>query len=117
MKNYTLKDATKEELIQYFFTSKAFGGGFTINANKEQFLIWLANKRAKELYDAQEQTLNASNKALEEYINLVKKANDTQDTGEKLNILIKADAAYKRYENFNKKSDILDKKICKALDI
>ena len=110
MKNYTLKDATKEELIQYFFTSKAFGGGYMINASKEQFLLWLANKREKELFDAQEQTLNASCKALEEYINLIEKAIDTQDTGERLNILIKADAAYKRYENFNKKSDTLEKK-------
>lgn len=32
MKELTIQDATKDELIQYFFTPDGFGGGFRIPA-------------------------------------------------------------------------------------
>lgn len=64
MKKLTLKDATKEELIQYFFSPECVGGGYRIQADKERFLIWLEQKRAGELMDAQEANYDASQKAL-----------------------------------------------------
>ena len=115
MKKYTLKDATKDELIQYFFTPEGFGGGYRINADKERFLIWLQRKRADELITAQENTIEASNKALHEYIEYIKQANDEKDIDKKIEILNKADKAYKRYEKANKHYDSLDKKVSEAI--
>ena len=43
MKKLTLKDATKEELIQYFFTYK--------REDKGTFLMYLLQKREDELID------------------------------------------------------------------
>lgn len=115
MKKYTLKDATKDELIQYFFTPEGFGGGYRIQSDKERFLIWLARKRADELITAQENTIEASNRALHEYIEYIKQANDEKDIEKKIEILNKADKAYKRYEKANKQYDSLDKKLCADL--
>jgi hypothetical protein len=117
MKKYTLKDATKDELIQYFFTCDTFGGGYRIQADKERFLMWLQQKRAGELIDAQEASIDASQKALDEYVSYVKQANDEKDIDKKLDILDKANEAYKRYEKFNKRYDSIDKKLKDTLDL
>ena len=117
MKKYTLNDATKDELIQYFFTPEGFGGGYRINADKERFLIWLARKRSGELLDAQDQTIDASQKALGEYVDFVRKANNEPDIDKKLDLLDKANKAYERYEKANKKYESIDKKLKKALDL
>lgn len=117
MKKLTLKDATKEELIQYFFICDTFSGGYRIQADKERFLLWLQQKRAGELLDAQEASIDASQKALGEYVSYIKQANDEKDIDKKLDILDKANEAYKRYEKFNKRYDSIDKKLKDALDL
>jgi len=117
MKKLTLKDATKEELIQYFFTCDYFGGGFRMQADKERFLIWLQHKRTGELLDAQENSMYASQKALDEYIDYIRQANAEKDIEKKLDIFNKANEAYKRYEMLYKRSESIDKKLNDALDL
>ncbi len=117
MKKLTIQDATKDELIQYFFTCDYFGGGYRIQADKERFLIWLAEKRTGELLDAQEQSIDASQKALHEYIDYVKQATDAKDLNKKFALLAKANEAYERYEKANKQYDKLGKKIDEAFNL
>lgn len=102
MKELTIQDATKDELIQYFFTPDGFGGGFRIPAAKDSFLLWLKKKRDGELLDAIDTSIDASQKALHEYIELVKQMNDEKDIDRKLEIAEKADKAYERYEKAEK---------------
>lgn len=113
----TINDATKEELLTYFFTPDGFGGGTRLGADKERFLIWLSRRRANALIDAQKQTIEASQKALSEYIEYVKQANAEKDIDRKLELFEKANAAYTRYERANKKYDDLDKKVNDALEL
>lgn len=117
MRDYTLDDATKEELIAYFFTPACAGGGTIFGADKERFLNWLGQRRAGELLDAQDQTIEASQKALHEYIDYVKQANAEKDINKKLEIFEKANAAYKRYERAEKKYKDLDQKVNAALGL
>ena len=115
MRKLTLKDATKEELIQYFFSPECVGGGFRIQADKEKdkekFLLWLQQKRAGELMDAQEANFDASQKALDEYIFYIRRANAEEDFGKKIDILKRANEAYERYETINKWIDNIEKKL------
>lgn len=111
MKKLTIQDATKEELIQYFFTCDYFGGGYRIQADKERFLNWLKSKREGELIDAQDKATDVSQKALKEYIDFIKQANDAEDIEQKLGLLEKANKAYERYKKANKQYDKLGKKL------
>ena len=108
-KKLTLDDATKEELITYFFNP--ISGGFRVNADKERFLIWLQQKRTIELLDAQEASIDDSQKHLADYVRLVKQANDTGDIDEKLKIFDQANKVYGRYELAEKRYAKLSKKI------
>lgn len=103
-KGLKVTDATKEELIQYFFGVEGFGGGYRIAADKERFLIWLSNKRSNALLTAGENAGEAAQKALREYLSYVKQMIDAEDFDEKIRLGDKADAAYKRYEKFNRQS-------------
>lgn len=116
-KKLTVYDATKEELIQYFFQPDGFGGGYRIPAMKDKFIIWLQRKRNGDLLTAQEATIDASQKALHEYVDLVKKMNDEPDVERKLEIAEQANAAYKRYERAEKQYETLDKKIMRGLEL
>lgn len=111
MKELTIQDATKDELIQYFFTPDGFGGGFRIPAAKDSFLLWLKQKRDGELLDAIDTSIDASQKALHEYIELVKQMNDEKDIDRKLEIAEKADKAYKRYEKAEKAYERYEKEV------
>ena len=44
---YKITDATKQELIDYFFGVGELGGGFLIPADKDRFLIWLEQKKSE----------------------------------------------------------------------
>ena len=111
----TVDDAAKEELIQYFFQPEGFGGGYRIPARVDQFLLWLQQKRTGELITARKQTIDASQKALHEYIQFVKEANEEPDIDRKLMPFEKANKAYDRYEKANKAYDRLDKKIMQSM--
>lgn len=108
---FKITDATKEELIQYFFGVEGLGGGYRIGADKDRFLIWLERKRTQTLLDAGDSAAEASQKALHEYIDCVKKVNDAKDLDEKIKWIDKANAAYERYERFNKEYDRIQKKV------
>lgn len=114
---YKIEDATKEELIQYFFGVEGFGGGYRIHADKDRFLIWLDRKRTDALLDAQEAATEAAQKSLERYIQCIKEANDEKDIEKKLLLFEKANAAYKKYEEYNRQYDLLDKKIPRSLGL
>jgi len=102
MKNLTVNDATKEELIQYFFVPEGMGGGFRIPAMKDSFLLWLNKKRNGELLTAYEQSSEAMQQSLHEYIRLIREANDEPDIEKKIAKLNEADEAYVRYEKIRK---------------
>ena len=108
----TIQDATKDELIQYFFNPLA--GGNRIPADKDKFLIWLKQKRDGELLDVMDQSAEASQKALHEYIDFVKQANNDKDIERKLELSEKANEAYKRYEKLEKVYDKANKKLEKG---
>ena len=112
-----ISDATKEELIQYFFGVDGFGGGYRIPADKDRFLIWLEHKRTDTLLNAQETATEAANKALAEYIKFVRLANDETDINEKLALFEKANNAYKRYQKFNEQYHLIGKKVDKMLGV
>lgn len=112
---YKITDATKDELIQYFFGVEGLGGGFRIGADKDRFLIWLERKRTDKLLDASDTAQEAANKAIHEYLDYVKKGNDAENIDEKLRLFDKANKAYERYEQFNKQYGLLQKKIDKNL--
>ena len=76
-----ISDATKEELIQYFFTEDTFGGGYRIRADKERFLLWLAKKRAGKLMEAQNAAMDTEQESLRKYIDAVKAFNEEKDIG------------------------------------
>ena len=114
---YKIEDATKEELIQYFFGVEGFGGGYRIPADKDRFLIWLERKRTDTLLDAQETATEAAQKSLERYIQYIKEANDEKDIEKKLALFRKANAAYKKFEEFNRQYTLLDKKITRSLGL
>jgi len=108
----TVQDATKDELIQYFFNPLA--GGFRIPADKDRFLIWLQQKRDGELLSVIEQSAEASQKALHAYIEYVKQANNEKDIERKLELFEKANESYKRYEKLEKAYEKANKKLEKG---
>lgn len=108
-KNLTVYDATKEELIQYFF--HPIDGGFRVPSDVKRFLIWLESKRTGELLDAQNKTIDASQKYLHEYIDLVKQANNEPEFEKKLLIFEKANKTYKLYEKAERDYKKIDKKL------
>lgn len=102
MKKLTINDATKDELIQYFFVPEGMGGGYKIPAPEDSFLLWLQKKRGGELLTAYEQSSEAMRKSLHEYLEFVKQANDEPDIDKKIELLNKANDAWERYEKANK---------------
>lgn len=113
--NITMDDVTKEELIQYFFVPDGCGGGFRIPADKVEFLVWVENKRNGTLLEAGQTAQDAAMKNLNEYVRLIKKANDESDTVKKLRIFDEANAAYKRYERFMAQADKVNGKLSKNI--
>lgn len=114
-KKLTVYDATKDELIQYFF--HPLDGGFRIPSDVERFLIWLEQKRNGELLRAYEDAAEESNKALHEYIEFVKQANSEQDLDKKLTLFDEANHAYQRYEKMEKICAKTDKKLSESLGV
>jgi hypothetical protein len=114
-KELSVYDATKDELIEYFFKPDCFGGGFRIPAMKDHFLSWLKGKRNRQLLDAQDVAIEDSQKHLQEYIRLIRQANDATDLDGRLEILDRADKAYQRYELAEKHYRELDKKLSESL--
>lgn len=117
MKKLSVYDATKEELIQYFFQPDCFGGGYRIPTMKDKFLMWLKKKRDKELLDAHDTAIGDSQRHLKEYVRLIKLANDTADIDKKLEIFDQANKAYQRWELAEKHYQALDKRLLDSLGV
>ena len=102
------------------FVPDGCGGGFRIPADKVEFLVWVENKRNGTLLEAGQTAQDAAMKNLNEYVSLVKKANDEKDIVKKLRIFDEANAAYKRYERFmdqaNSVNDKLSQNIMSLVD-
>ena len=111
MKELTIQDATKDELIQYFFAPDGFEGGFRIPCSQDDFLLWLKLKRDGDLQDAIDANIDACQNALSEYIKLVRQMNDEKDINKKLEIAEKANEAYERYEKADNDRKKLEKKL------
>ena len=58
----------------------------------------VVQKREDKLIDEINASIDASKNALEEYISYIRQANNEQGTEKKLELLCKANEAYKRYE-------------------
>lgn len=101
-RKYTINDATKEELITYFFQPDCFGGGFRIPAAKDSFLLWLSKKRNGELLKAGETAAEAEQEAMHEYLDYIKKSIEEVDIDKKIELAKLADKAYRRYEKMGK---------------
>lgn len=112
-----ISDATKEELIQYFFTEETFGGGHRIRADKDRFLLWLAKKRAGKLMEAQNAAMDTEQESLRKYIDAVKAFNEEKDIDKKLQLAETANYYYEKYESAGKRAAQLDKKINKIYDL
>lgn len=111
-----VSDATKEELIQYFFTEDTFGGGHRIRADKERFLLWLAKKRAGKLMEAQEAAMDTEQESLRKYIETLKAFNEEKDLDKKLQIAQKGNKYYEQYQRAVKQGEQLNKKLDKIYD-
>ena len=106
-----VSDATKEELIQYFFTEDTFGGGHRIRADKNRFLLWLAKKRAGKLMEAQEAATNTEQESLRKYIETVKAFNEEKDLDKKLQLAQKGNKYYEQYQRAVKQGEQINKKL------
>lgn len=111
-----VSDATKEELIQYFFTEDTFGGGHRIRADKDRFLLWLAKKRAGKLMEAQEAAMDTEQESLRKYIETVKAFNEEKDLDKKLQLAQKGNKYYEQYKRASKQEEQLNKKLDKIYD-
>ena len=111
MKELTIQDATKDELIQYFFAPDGFEGGFRNPCSQDDFLLWLKLKRNSDLLDAIDSIMDASLKAFREYIELIQQMNAEKDIDKKMEISGKAVKVYERYERAEKLKANLEKKL------
>ena len=116
-KELSVCDATKEELIQYFFQPNCFGGGCRVPAREDDFLLWLRRKRDKQLLDAQDASIDDAQRHMQEYIRLINQAKDATNLDGRLEILDRANKAYQRYELAEKHYQALDKKLSESLSL
>ena len=113
MKKYTMEDATKDDLIEYFFNS--ISGGFRIPAAEDQFLLWLQRKRSGILLESYETATEAAQKALQEYVRLVHEFIDEPDIDKKIALHEEADRQYERYQKFSKQGSDLNDELFKEV--
>ena len=106
-KKLTVYDATKDELIEFFFDQRKVEGVLA----RERFLSWLWKKRNDELLDAQSTAIDASQRYLSQYVTLLKQATEEPDLEKKMIIFDKANKAYSMYEKAEKDYEKLDKKL------
>ena len=112
-----VSDATKEELIQYFFREDEFEGGYRIGADRDRFLLWLAKKRAGKLMEAQEAAMNTEQESLRKYIETLKAFNEEKDIDKKLELAQKGSEYYMQYKRAAKQEEQLNKKLDTIYDL
>ncbi len=104
-KPLTIQDATKAELIEYFFSP--ISGGFRIGADRLKFLLWLENHRREKAFKSYSDVQDAASNCLEQHIKLIGKAKSETNSMERVDLLTEADRFYKRYEELMEQANKL----------
>ena len=102
-KPLTIQDATKAELIEYFFSP--ISGGFRIGADQQKFLLWLENRRREKKYKKYSDLQDAATESLDQYVELLERAKDEPDDMKRLTILTAADRYYRQYEKLQAQAE------------
>ena len=102
-KPLTIQDATKAELIEYFFSP--ISGGFRIGADRQKFLLWLENHRREKAFKSYSDVQDAATKALDQHIKMLEQAIKEPDDMKRLDILTAAGRYYKQYEKLQAQAD------------
>lgn len=99
-----ITDATKDDFIQFFET--------TANGKscKSQFLRWLSIKKWKEVSDAYDTALSASQEAYQRYAELLKKATTEKDFDKKMHYLMEANEKRELSKKYDAEVKRLEKK-------
>jgi len=111
MKKPTVKDATKQEFIE-FFTETQFG----ING-KWQFERWLSQKRYKVLDDKLNAIIDLMDESNKKMHDWSQKALNEIDSREKMNYYLKACECQEEWQRLNKQADKIQNEIDKFLGI
>lgn len=108
---YKLKDATKEELLDFIYSR--YGAKRMI----EDIEIWLNNKRSSEALNKLDYMIKRSEESFKLYVNFLKKATDTKDNlDKKIEYMKIADSYYKDYSRALKEYDRLSKLVDSIYD-
>lgn len=99
----TIQDATKAELIEYFFSP--ISGGFRIGADQQKFLLWMENHRREKNYESYSEAQDAALKALSQYVKVLEQAEKEPDGMKRLDILAEADRYYRQYEKLQAQAE------------
>lgn len=116
MKIKNVNEATKEELLLYFFAPE-FNGANRLRADKDRFLLWVNARRSKSLLDAQSRVAEQGSDYFKEYIALIKEADEEKDLDRKLAIYEKANKAYELWDRNRKEYNRLEKEIVNNIGI
>lgn len=108
-KPLTIQDATKAELIEYFFSP--ISGGFRIGADQLKFLLWLENHRREKAIKSYSDVQDAALKALDQSIELLEKAKAEPNEMKKFELATEAERLYKRYEELQAQANKLQERI------
>lgn len=102
-KPLTIWDATKEELIIYFFNPMS--GGFQIGADQKKFLLWLENRRREMNFKIYSGVHDAAMNALDQSVKLLEQAKAETNEMKRTDILTAARRYYKQYEKLQAQAD------------
>ena len=111
MKKPTVRNATKEEFVEFFLHSSFGGSGLW------QFEKWLSNKRYKVLDDKLGAILDQMNEANKEMYEWSQKALKETDSKKKMDLYLKASECQERWSELEKKSSKIQKEIDEFLGL
>lgn len=101
----TIADATRDEIIEFCFNPMEPRGVLM----KQAFLEWLWKKRNDALFNSWETATEAAQKALHDWVEMNKRANDEPDIEKKIELFDKANRMYDRYIKLSEQADKVDK--------
>lgn len=102
-KRLTLKECTKEELIAWLTSPRAFGAG-------EACLRFIEDRRFGMLSNSIDEAIEQSQVEIRKYIDYIKKANNESDLDKKIALLKEADRHYKLHEQYDRDYERLSKR-------
>lgn len=111
MKRPTVKDATREEFVE-FFTTSIFG-----RSGLHQFESWLCNRRYKVLDDEMGAILDQMDKSNKEMYEWSQKALNESDSKKKMDYYIKAAECQEEWSRLNRQYDRLQRKMDRFLGL